>query len=146
MLNHIDIMGRFTKSPELRFTKSGIAVTSFTLAVDRDYSGNDGEDKQTDFIDFVAWKKTAEFVTTYFSKGRMAVVSGRLQVRPWEDDNGHKNKAVEVVAENVYFGDSKKDTDNGEAPPQRSNTAPVQQAPGNGITYQELGEDEELPF
>ena len=107
-LNHIDIMGRMVSDPELRRTNSGVAVTSFTLAVDRDYT-KDGAEKETDFIDCVAWKNTAEFVSKYFGKGRMAVVSGRLQMRSWTDKDGNKRRNAEVVADNVYFGDSKKD-------------------------------------
>lgn len=104
MLNHIVIMGRLTKDVELRRTNTGTAVASFTLAVDRDFG-----EKETDFIEVVAWRQTAEFVSKYFSKGRMAVVSGRLQIRSWNDKDGNKRKTAEVVADNVYFGDSKKD-------------------------------------
>ena len=111
-LNHITIMGRMTKDPEMRRTASGIACASFTLAVDRDYSGKDGGEKETDFIDCVAWRSTAEFVSKYFSKGRMAVASGRLQIRSWTDKDGNKRRNAEVVADNVYFGDSKKESDN----------------------------------
>lgn len=107
MLNHIVIMGRLTRDPELRRTGSGISCVSFTLAVDRDYSGKDGGEKETDFIDCVAWRSTADFVSKYFSKGRMAVASGRLQIRSWTDKEGNKRKTAEVVADNVYFGDSK---------------------------------------
>lgn len=107
MLNHIAIMGRLTKDPELRRTGSGVAVTSFTVAVDRDFSNN-GE-KETDFIDCVAWRGTAEFVERNFSKGEMIIVAGRLQIRSWTDKDGNKRKTAEVVADNVYFGDSKKD-------------------------------------
>ena len=110
MLNHITIMGRLTKDPELRRTGSGVAVTSFTVAVDRDF-GEKGN-KETDFIDCVAWRNTAEFVNNYFSKGRMAVVSGRLQIRSWTDKDGNKRKTAEVVADNVYFGESKNDSQN----------------------------------
>jgi single-strand DNA-binding protein len=102
MLNHITIMGRLTKNPEMRRTGSGVAVTSFTLAVDRDFG-----EKETDFIECVAWRNTAEFMDKHFSKGRLAVVSGRLQIRSWQDKDGNKRKTAEVVAENVYFGDSK---------------------------------------
>lgn len=107
MLNHITIMGRLTRDPELRRTGSGVAVTSFTLAVDRDFAPNGGE-KETDFIDCVAWRQTGEFVDKYFSKGSMAVVSGRLQIRSWTDKDGNKRRSAEVVADNVYFGDSKR--------------------------------------
>lgn len=106
MLNHISIMGRLTKDVELRRTASGTAVASFTLAVDRDFS----KDKEVDFIDCVVWGKTAEFVSNHFSKGRMAIVAGRLQIRKWEDKNGNKRNSAEVVADNVYFGDSKKES------------------------------------
>lgn len=111
MLNQITIMGRLTRDPELRYTLSQTAVASFTIAVERDFSGKDGGEKQTDFIDIIAWRSTAEFVSKYFTKGRMAVVSGRLQIRNWEDKNGNKRKSAEVVADSVYFGDSKRDGD-----------------------------------
>ena len=113
MLNHIVIMGRLTRDPELRRTGSGIAVASFTVAVDRDFGGRDGGERETDFIDCVAWRQTGEFVSKYFTKGRMIVVSGRLQVRSWTDKDGNKRRTAEVVADNVYFGDSKRDSDNG---------------------------------
>ena len=113
MLNHITIMGRLTRDPELRRTGSGIAVASFTVAVDRDFSPKDGGEKETDFIDCVAWRQTGEFVSKYFTKGRMAVVSGRLQIRGWTDKDGNKRRTAEVVADNVYFGDSKRDGDSG---------------------------------
>ena len=108
MLNHIIVMGRLTRNPELRRSQSGTAVTSFSLAVDRDYKSQDGE-KETDFIDIVAWRTTAEFASKYFSKGRMAVVEGRLQIRDWIDKEGGKRRSAEVVADNVYFGDSKRE-------------------------------------
>lgn len=107
MLNKCFLLGRMTKDPEIRRTNVGTAVTSFTLAVDRDFKTN-GE-KETDFIDVVAWRNTAEFVSKYFSKGRMAIVEGRLQIRDWTDKNGNKRRTAEVVADNVYFGDSKKE-------------------------------------
>mgnify|MGYP003608354722 CR=1 FL=1 len=118
MLNKIIIMGRMTKDPELRYTQSQTAVASFTLAVDRDYQTG-GSEKQTDFIDCVAWRQTGTFVSNYFFKGSMAVVVGRLQLRDWTDKNGNKHRAAEVVADNVYFGDSKKDaaSDGGNAAP-----------------------------
>ena len=112
MLNHIVIMGRLTRDPELRRTGSGIAVASFSLAVDRDFGGRDGGERETDFIDCVAWRHTGEFVSKYFTKGRMAVVSGRLQIRSWTDKEGNKRRTAEVVADNVYFGDSRRDGDN----------------------------------
>ena len=113
MLNHITIMGRLTRDPELRRTGSGVAVASFTVAVDRDFGGRDGGEKETDFIDCVAWRQTGEFVSKYFTKGRMIVVSGRLQIRSWTDKDGNKRRTAEVVADNVYFGDSKRDNDSG---------------------------------
>ena len=109
MLNHITIMGRLVRDPELRRTGSGIAVASFTVAVDRDFGGRDGGEKETDFIDCVAWRQTGEFVSKYFTKGRMIVVSGRLQIRSWNDKDGNKRRTAEVVADNCYFGDSKRD-------------------------------------
>ena len=108
MLNKIILMGRLTRDPELRRTGSGTAVTSFSLAVDRDFKSQSGE-KETDFIDIVAWRSTAEFVSKYFTKGRMAVVEGRLQLRDWTDRDGNKRRSAEVVANDVYFGDSKRD-------------------------------------
>jgi single-strand DNA-binding protein len=111
LLNKI-IMGRLTRDPELRRTGSGTAVTSFSLAVDRDFKSQSGE-KETDFIDVVAWRSTAEFVSRYFTKGRMAVVEGRLQIREWTDKDGGKHRSAEVVADNVYFGDSKRDSASG---------------------------------
>lgn len=114
MLNKIFIMGRLTRDPELRRTQSGTAVTSFSLAVDRDYKSQSGE-KETDFIDVVAWRSTAEFVSKYFTKGRMAVVSGRLQIRQWTDKDGNNRRSAEIVADNVYFGDSKRDSDGASA-------------------------------
>lgn len=106
MLNHITIMGRLTRDAELRRTGSGTAVASFTVAVDRDYAA-EGQDRETDFIDCVAWRGTGEFVSRYFAKGSMIVVSGRLQERRWTDKDGNKHRAAEVVADNVYFGESK---------------------------------------
>ena len=133
MLNKIVLMGRLTRDPELRKTQSGTAVASFTLAVDRDYKPQDGE-RETDFIDIVAWRSTGEFVSKYFTKGRMAVVEGRLQVRDWKDKDGAKRRSTEVIADNVYFGDSK-----------RSESG-TQEAPAG--KFQELPEEEkgELPF
>ena len=113
MLNHITIMGRLTRDPELRRTGSGIAVASFSLAVDRDFAPKDGGERECDFIDCVAWRQTGEFVSKYFTKGRMAVVSGRLQIRSWTDKDGNKRRTAEVVADNVYFGDSKRDASEG---------------------------------
>lgn len=112
MLNHIDLMGRLTRDPELRRTGSGIAVANFTIAVDRDFKSQSGE-KETDFIDCVAWRSTAEFVSKYFKKGSMAVVSGRLTIRVWDDKDGNKRRTAEVVADSVYFGSSKREAESG---------------------------------
>lgn len=108
MLNKIVIQGRMVRDPELRRTNSGVAVTSFTLAVDRDFKDQSGE-KGTDFIDCVAWKGAAEFVNSYFAKGRMAIVEGRLQFRDWQDKQGNKRRNAEIVTEHIWFGDSKRD-------------------------------------
>ena len=115
MLNHITIMGRLTRDPELRRTGSGIAVASFSVAVDRDFGKNENGEKETDFIDCVAWRQTGEFVSKYFTKGSMIVVSGRLQVRSWTDKDGNKRRTAEVVADNVYFGGGKRESDGGNA-------------------------------
>lgn len=109
MLNSVIIMGRLTRDPELRRTQGGTAVTSFAMAVDRDFKSQSGE-KETDFIDVVAWRNTGEFAAKYLAKGRMAAVEGRIQVRDWQDKDGNRRKSVEVVADNVYFADSKRDS------------------------------------
>lgn len=141
MLNHITIMGRLTRDPELRRTGTGTAVAGFTLAVDRDYSGKDGGEKETDFIDCVAWRNTGEFVSKYFAKGSMAVVSGRLQIRSWKDKDGNNRRTAEVIADNVYFGDSKRGTENSSAPSNYGGyTAPAQD-------FAPLADDDaQLPF
>jgi single-strand DNA-binding protein len=108
MLNHIVIQGRLTRDPELRRTGTGLAVASFSVAVERDYPNKDTGEKEVDYIDCVAWRHTGEFVSTYFTKGSMIVVSGRLQIRTWTDKDGNKRKTAEIVADNVYFGESKK--------------------------------------
>ena len=113
MLNRIVIMGRLTRDPELRRTQNGTAVTSFSVAVDRDFKSRESGEKATDFIDVVAWRQTAEFVCQYFTKGRMAVVEGRLQIRDWKDKDGNNRRSAEVVADNIYFGDSKRDSADG---------------------------------
>ena len=143
MLNHIVLMGRLTRDPELRRTQTGTPVASFSLAVDRDFGGRDGAERQTDFIDIVAWRSTAEFVSKYFVKGQMAVVSGRLQIRDWTANDGSKRRSAEVVA------------DSGRAPyaqPQQpSANAPAQSggytAPVTGSDFAELDDDDgDLPF
>lgn len=123
MLNHITVMGRLTRDPELRRTNSGIAVASFTVAVDRDYS-KDG-DKQTDFIDCVAWRQTGEFISKYFAKGRMIVATGRLELRDWTDKDGNKRRNAEINVASAYFGDSKKESDNGSYQPPANNYAVI---------------------
>ena len=135
MLNRIVIMGRLTRDPELRRTQNGTAVTSFSVAVDRDFKSRESGEKATDFIDVVAWRQTAEFVCQYFTKGRMAVVEGRLQIR------------AEVVADNIYFGDSKRDSQSGGdyAPPAYGSPAESYTAPASG-GFAEIEEDGELPF
>ena len=148
MLNKIILMGRLTRDPELRRTGTGTAVTSFSLAVDRDFKSQSGE-KETDFIDIVAWRSTAEFVSKYFTKGRMAVVEGRLQIRDWTDKDGGKRRSAEVVADNVYFVDSKRDGGDSSgysAAPAYKNAAPSNFNAG-GSDFAEIGEDDgELPF
>ena len=149
MLNHIVIMGRLTRDPELRRTGSGVAVASFTLAVDRDFSPKDGSDRETDFIDCVAWRQTGEFVSKYFTKGRMAVVSGRLQIRNWNDKDGNKRRTAEIVADNVYFGDSKRDGDGGYASAPASNSFGGYSAPepSGASDFGMLDDDDaQLPF
>ena len=143
MLNNIVIMGRMVRDPELRRTNSGTPVASFTLAVDRDFSGKDGSEKETDFIDVVAWRNTAEFVGKYFTKGRMAVASGRLQMRKWTDKDGNKRITAEVVAENVYFGDSKKEENNGFGQAYSAQTSFDTPAPDFPVL---TDNDERLPF
>ena len=143
MLNHITIMGRLTRDPEMRTTQSGVAVASFTLAVDRDFGGRDGGEKQTDFIDCTAWRHTAEFVSKYFSKGRMAVVSGRLQIDNYTDNDGNKRRSAKVIADNIYFGDSKKD---GAAGGQSGGQNTEQIAPASAGFVPVEVDDSELPF
>ncbi len=139
MLNHIVTMGRLVRDPELRHTRSGIAVTSFTIACDRDFKDADGN-KATDFIDCVAWRNTAEFVSKYFTKGRLAVIDGRLQLRGWTDRDGNKRRSAEIVANSVHFGDSKPQNQ-GQASP-----APSYAAAGAQVGGGDLDADGELPF
>ena len=164
MLNHIVIMGRLTRDPELRTTQAGVSVTSFTVAVDRDFGGRDGGEKQTDFIDCVAWRSTGEFVSKYFHKGSMIVVSGRLQSRKWQDRDGNNRTSWEIIADNVYFGESRRDSDSGRSDNYGSNysnsyssnsqssygggyDAGRSGAPAPSNTFVELDDgDGELPF
>ena len=150
MLNRIILMGRLTRDPELRHTQTGTPVASFSLAVDRDFKDRNTGEKTTDFIDIVAWRSTAEFVSKYFTKGRMAVVEGRLQIRDWTDKDGGKRRSAEVVADNVYFGDSKRDSAGDFGAP-ASYSAPMggrSAAPMGGQSdFAEIGEEDgELPF
>ena len=154
MLNKIFIMGRLTRDPELRRTQSGTPVTSFSLAVDRDFKSQSGE-KETDFIDVVAWRSTAEFVAKYFTKGRMAVVEGRLQIRDWQDKDGNKRRSAEVVAANVSSGDSRPAGNGGNSfnDGPSYNSAPAYSAPTGGYAapvggdFAEIDdEDGDLPF
>jgi single-strand DNA-binding protein len=140
MLNHITIMGRLTRDPELRRTATGTAVSNFTLAVDRDFANKQSGEKEADFIDCVAWGSTGEFVDKYFRKGRMAVVSGRLQIRPWTDKDGNKRRTAEVVADSVYFGDSKQDNQN-----RNTEAQPVAQPQANDFAMLD-DDDSALPF
>ena len=146
MLNHITIMGRLTRDPELRRTQNGTAVAGFTLAVDRDYTSKDGGAQETDFIDCVAWRSTAEFASKYFSKGRMAVVSGRLQIRPWTGKDGNKRHSAEIIVGSMYFGDSKRDADSASG----NNSADSAVSSGYqpyADDFDELGnDDDQLPF
>lgn len=145
MLNHIVIMGRLGRDPELRYTQSGIPVATFTLAVDRDFKDKNTGERATDWIDVVAWRSTGEFVSRYFSKGRMVVVEGRLQTRDWTDKEGNKRRSAEVVANSVFFADSRRDGDS-------SNTSTEYQDPDYGVPtgqdqFSEIAEgDGDLPF
>ena len=158
MLNHIVLMGRLTRDPEFRRTPAGVAVATFSIAVDRDFSSGSGE-KETDFIDIVTWRNTAEFVSRSFSKGRMIVVSGRLQIRTWNDKEGNKRRSSEVIADSVYFGDSKRDDQSTGSNPyptygtdySQPTTAPQQ--PVSGYQQQQFSdysvieeEDGQLPY
>ena len=157
MLNHIVVMGRLTRDPELRTTQSGVSVTSFTVAVDRDFGGRDGGERQTDFVDCVAWRSTGEFVSKYFHKGSMIVVSGRLQSRKWQDREGNNRVNWEINADNVYFGESRRDSDSGRdsysgnsyssSYSHNSYDAGKSSAPAPSNTFVELDDgDGELPF
>ena len=147
MLNKIFIMGRLTRDPELRRTQTGTPVASFTLAVDRDFKDKSTGERTTDFIDVVAWRQTGEFVSRFFTKGRMAVVEGRLQIREWTDKEGNKRRSAEVVADNVYFGDSRREGDGGYSAPAYSVAPTGYSAPAEGNQFAELSDDDgELPF
>ena len=150
MLNRIVLMGRLTRDPELRHTQTGTPVASFSLACDRDFKDKSTGEKATDFIDVVAWRQTGEFVSRYFTKGRMAVVEGRLQIRDWTDKEGGKRRSAEVIADNVYFGDSKPKEDGGEPTAYgndpMSGTGGFDVPPGFSPDFGEPAENGELPF
>ncbi len=153
MLNHITLMGRLVRDPELRRTGSGIAVASFRIAVDRDYQPKDGGERKADFIDCVAWRQTGEFISKYFAKGRMIVVDGRLEMRDWTDKEGNKRTSAEVIVDNAYFGDSKRDSDSGSSYSGNSYggnayTAPAYSAPAAPASdFAMLDDDDaQLPF
>ena len=149
MLNHITLMGRLVRDPELRRTGSGVAVASFRIAVDRDYQPKDGGERKADFIDCVAWRQTGEFISKYFAKGRMIVVDGRLEMRDWTDKEGNKRTTAEVIVDNAYFGDSKRDGDNSgsytapAAPAYGGYSAPA--APASDFAMLD-DDDAQLPF
>ena len=144
MLNRIIVMGRMVRDPELRTTNTGTPVVSFTLAVDRDFKPKDGE-KATDFLDCVAWKHTAEFVSKYFAKGRMAIVEGRLQIRDWTDKEGNKRRTAEIVADQVFFGDSKREETGSFG--DTYDAQPVAQPMAQSSGFVELKDDDgDLPF
>lgn len=144
MLNKIFLMGRLTRDPEMRHTQNGTAVASFSIAVDRDFKDKQSGEKVTDFVDIVAWRSTAEFVDKYFSKGRMAVVEGRLQIRDWTDKDGNKRRSADVVADSIYFGDSKRDGDSGGTYHSSGRSSGVNVSASD---FTDLGDDDgELPF
>ena len=150
-MNQVVLMGRLTRDPELRRTQSGTPVASFTLAVDRGYASRDGGERQTDFIDIVAWRGTAEFVSKYFTKGQMAAVTGRLQIRDWTDRDGNKRRSAEVVADNIYFTESKRsrESSGGYNPPvdHGNDFGRGYDTPVAGSDFTELDEDDgDLPF
>lgn len=146
MLNKIVIMGRLVLDPELRRTAGGTAVASFRLAVDRDFANKETGEREADFIDVVAWRQTGEFVSQHFTKGRMAVVSGRLQIRSWTDKDGQKRTVAEVVADNVYFGDSRRDGDGGRPIPMNgTGDRPAANGPAGDFPVL-VGDDGDLPF
>lgn len=154
MLNKIFLQGRLVADPELRHTPNGVAIASFRLAVDRDFKDRETGEKKADFINVVAWRQTGEFVSRFFNKGRMAIVEGRLQIRDYTDRDGNRRTIAEVVADNVYFGDSRKDGDGGYSAPSAFGGSPYSPAPGAGYSaapevdqFAELSDDDgELPF
>ena len=146
MLNRIIIMGRLVRDPEMRSTQSGVAVCGFSIACDRNIVNKQSGERETDFFDVTAWRSTAEFVSKYFAKGRMIVVEGRLQQRSYTDKQGNKRTAVDIVADNVYFGDSKKDTDAAGTTPPASGAAASSYPQQNNDFAEMLDDDGDLPF
>ena len=151
MLNKIFLQGRLVADPELSHTQSGVAVASFRIAVDRNYKDRETGERKADFINVVAWRQTGEFVSRFFTKGRMAIVEGRLQIRDWTDNNGSKRRSAEVIADNIYFGDSKRDSapsDYGAPPPYGAPSGRGTPAPMESRSdFAEIGEEDgELPF
>lgn len=147
MLNHITVMGRLTRDPELRRTGSGKPVTSFTLACDRDFKNQQTGEKEVDFIECVAWGGTAEMAEKYFHKGQMAVATGRLQLRDWTDKNGQKRRQAEILVNSIYFCGSKESGTQASSGADSGYSAPAYQAPAPAANFAELdGEDEQLPF
>ncbi len=147
MLNSITLMGRLTRDPELRSTTSGTPVASFTIAVDRDFASKESGERQTDFIDIVAWRQTGEFVSKYFQKGSMAIIQGRLQIREWQDKEGNKRRSAEVVAENVYFGESKRRDSEGGSFREEPRSTGGYDSSSKGSSFSELDNgDGDLPF
>jgi len=156
MLNRVTLMGRLVADPELRTTPAGVSVATLRLACDRDFKNKQTGEKETDFINVVAWRQTAEFVSRYFAKGRMAVVEGRLQIRPYTDRDGNKRTAAEVVADNIYFADSRRDGEGGGYSQSAGGSYPPPAAPSAGYAapagpagneFGDLADDDgELPF
>jgi len=146
-MNQIAIMGRLTRDPELRETPSGVPVARFSLAVDRGFTPKDGGERQTDFIDVVAWRGTASFVSKYFSKGQMAAVTGRLQIRDWTDKENIKRRSAEVVADNIYFTESKKSREGSGSvnPKEDFSSGDIAQVDSSDFTELDM-DDEDLPF
>lgn len=149
MLNTAILMGRLTAEPELRHTPNDVAVTTFTLAVDRSYN-KAGAEKQTDFINIVAWRYTAEFVCKYFHKGQLVAVQGSIQTRNYQDKDGNKRTAFEIVADNVHFAEAKRDNYNTQntynAPAEHLDEAPIAYNSGNTGDFEEIPTDDDLPF
>ena len=146
MLNHIDLMGRLTRDPELRYTQSQTPVASFRIAVDRDFGGRDGAERQTDFIDVVAWRSTAEFVSKWFRKGQMIALQGPIQVRNYEDRNGNKRTAVEIIANEVSFCGSKAEQGSQRNPAEYPPEATQQVSTAEPDDFSDVDLDDELPF